>query len=68
MMKLADTAKCTYCNVALSIKDVMDRECASDVIVNYCIGTCPQCGKVFSWEEVFDRIGIDELKEERLDV
>jgi hypothetical protein len=63
---MQDTAECPYCDVMLSLADVLDSECTGNAIINHCIGTCPQCGKVFSWEEVFDRIGVDELKEEEM--
>ena len=64
MIRMNDTAKCPYCNIDLEFEDVSEQTFNINHYVDQCIGYCPQCNKVFRWEEIFERIGVKNIREE----
>ena len=60
---MQDTTKCPYCNIDLEFDDVSEQIFSENRYIDLCIGHCPQCKKNFRWEETFERISVDKVRE-----
>ena len=58
--------KCPYCNVELDEEttDNYSWENYDEKVILYYIANCPNCGRAFKWEEVYEWTGsFDNLEE-----
>lgn len=58
---------CPNCNVELEFVDCPDGEMREDFVVNNNYGECPQCKKVFKWEDFYKYSHWDNLEEVKED-
>lgn len=55
-------ATCPYCGVDLEEYDIYDTEMDISVY-QYVVGGCPECGRTFQWENKFEYVGFQNLRE-----
>lgn len=55
---------CPICSVPLNV-DLYQTEYSNHTYYDYLIGECPQCGRTYSWEEVFSFDHVQNFKMEK---
>lgn len=54
---------CPKCKTELEIDDTYDYECDGDFFYEKVVGGCPNCGKEYQWELVYQYYGEENLVE-----